>query len=100
MCKFLVIIDVALAPQYWLVQIKHKHADTPRESASNYLNCIDSFELYSSLDDVCDGRNCVYRFSNKNWFFFEALIRCNVQCGVDVLLDDFTHCNECLSVYL
>jgi hypothetical protein len=94
-CKFLVIIDVANAPQYWLVNIKNKRQGTPSQSTSNYLNCIDSIELYASLDDVCEGVNRLCQFSNKNWFLFEALIRFNVQCGVDVLLDDFMHCSDC-----
>ena len=93
-CKFLIIIDAANSPQYWLVQIKNQQVNLI-ESEKNYLNCIDSLELYSSLEDVCNGENRKLLLSNKNWFFLEILIRINVASGVDVLLEDFTMCNRC-----
>lgn len=97
-CKFLVIVECAAATQYWLVQLKRPREPEnalTAESIQNYLNCVGSLELYSTLDDVCNGTNCQYRFSNKNWFFFEQLIRFNVLSGADVLLEDFTLCNTC-----
>ncbi len=96
-CQFLIIIDVASAAQYWLVQMKHASSSSAsmEESQKNYLNCIDSLELYSSLEDVCNGQNRVMTLSNKNWFFLEMLIRINVAAGVDVLLEDFTMCDRC-----
>lgn len=96
-CKFLIIIDAPNDPSYWVVQMKQKSSqDTVlEESQKNYLNCIDSLELYTSLDDVCNGENRKTILSNKNWFFLEMLIRINVSNGVDVLLEDFTMCNLC-----
>ena len=96
-CKFLIIIDSANAPQYWVVQIKEQSTNNANlvESEKNYLNCIDSLELYSCLEDVCNGENRKMLLSNKNWFFLEMLIRINVAAGADILLEDFTMCNRC-----
>lgn len=97
-CKFLVIIDCPKTPQYWVVQLKKdKNQSCTKKSNENYLNCIDSLELYYSLEDVCYNSNCQYRFSNKNWFFFETIVRISVANGVDILLEDFTQCQHCLN---
>lgn len=96
-CKFLVIVDCPVAPQYWVIQLKtdKMFKSANKQSQKNYLNCIDSLELYYNLDDVCKGSNCVYKFSNKNWFFFENILKINVANDIDVLLEDFTHCQNC-----
>ena len=96
-CKFLIILDIVNNPQYWVVQIKgteRKHTSLI-DSQKNYLNCIDSLELYSSIQDVCCSTNRKILLSNKNWFFFEMLIRINVSNGVDILLEDFAQCLTC-----
>lgn len=96
-CKFLLIVDCAGAPQYWLVQLKlfdPKNGKVSRDN--NYLNCVDRLELYDSLDNVQRGQEyCNYLFTSKNWFFFESLLRLYVAQGVDVLLEDFTMCDDC-----
>lgn len=98
-CKFLIIIDVARGPQYWVVQMKNlgQKFKSLIDSQKNYLNCIESLQLYSSIEDVCCLKNRKMLLSNKNWFFFETLIRLYVAHGVDVLLEDFIDCNICNS---